>query len=172
MTARYQLLDRGVFDHQTRAVVAPASAEWTNYKEWLTAGGIPLPMDSAGQDDLATAKAKRCAEINAWAAGLRNKVIAGISAGEMASWTIKLVEARDYLSTNNPAVAPLIVQIAQVRGMTPTALANRVIANAAQYQAAEAAIDGTRGKHCDAIEAMTDVRDIVAYDWRTGWPAL
>ena len=37
---------------------------------------------------------------------------------------------------------------------------------------AEAAIDGTRGKHSDAIAAMPDVQSIVAYDWHSGWPAL
>ena len=45
MTARYQLLERGVFDHQERAVVLPADPGWSDYLQWLTEGGVLLPLD-------------------------------------------------------------------------------------------------------------------------------
>jgi hypothetical protein len=175
MTARYQILQEGgVFDHQTRSIIKPdrSTAEWISYQEWLTAGGVPLPPSSIGLDDLATSKAKRCEEINSYAAGLRNKVIAGRSSGEMASWAVKLGEARAYTVSGNPADAPTLATICSVRGITMDALIAKINAQATPFLTAEATIDGIRGKHCDAVEAMTDVRDIVTYDWSTLWPTI
>jgi hypothetical protein len=169
---RYQLLDRGVFDHTTRSIVLPHSADWLAYQKWLTAGGVPLPMDSVGQDDLATAISKRCAEINSYAAGLRNKVIAGRSAGEMASWAVKLGEARAYAVSSDPADAPTLATICAVRNITMAALIAKINAQAEPFLQAEAVIDGIRGKHCDAIEACTTTADVVAYDWRSEWPTI
>jgi hypothetical protein len=175
MTARYQILQEGgVFDHQTRSIIKPdrSTAEWIAYQEWLTAGGIPLPPSSIGLDDLATSKTKRCEEINSYAAGLRNKVIAGRSSGEMASWAVKLGEARAYTASSDPADAPTLATICAVRSITMANLIGRINAQATPFLQAEAYIDGIRGKHCDAVEAMTDVRDIVTYDWSVGWPDI
>ena len=173
-TTRYQILQHGVFDFTTRTVVLPdrSSADWQAYEAWLTAGNTPLPPDSVGQDDLPTAKLKRQAEIDAYAAGLRNAVVRGRSVGEMASWTIKLIEARAWQASADPAQAPTIVQTAQVRGITTDEMATRVLAQAAPFVQAEVLIDGIRGKHCDAVQACTTVQDIIAYDWHTDWPAL
>jgi hypothetical protein len=175
MTARYQLIAAGgVFDHQTRTNIPPARSNpaWIQYQEWLTAGGVPLPADDAGQLPLAEAIARRVEDINAWSAGLRNKAVAGRSAGEMASWSIKLAEGRAWLASDNPTDAPTLAAIATIRGIPIADLVARVIAQATPFLQAEAAIDGIRGKHCDAIEAMTDVRDVIAYDWQTGWPVI
>jgi hypothetical protein len=172
MNARYQLLERGVFDHTTRSNVLPHMPEWDIYREWLTAGGIPLPMDAIGQVDLADAQASRIAEIEAYAAGLRNKIIAGISAGEMSSWPLKIAEARLWTASGDDADAPMLAATAQIRGIPMAEMVAKVMGAATPFAMAEAAIDGTRGKHCDAINAMTDVRDVVVYDWRAGWPAL
>lgn len=170
MNARYQLLDRGVWDFETRTTILPATPEWDAYREWLTAGGVPLPMDSIGQDDLATAKAKRIAEIEAYAAAQRNKIVAGISAGEMSSWPLKIMEARAFQASGLDADAPMLAATAQIRGISTAAMVAKVMDAATPFAQAEAAIDGTRGKHCDAINAMTDVRDLLVYDWRAGWP--
>ena len=94
MSQRYLRLDRGVFDHQERVIILPLEPGWDEYLQWLTEGGVLLPLDPVGQiADLADAKAQRCAEINAYAASLRNKAIAGRSTGEMASWALKLFDA-------------------------------------------------------------------------------
>jgi len=173
MAARYQILIAGgVFDHQDRAIVKPGDSAWQSYQEWLTAGNTPLPPDTVGQDDLATAKAKRCTEIDAYAAGLRNQAVRGRSAGEMASWSIKLAEARAYQAASVDASAPTLAAIATVRGITTAAMVAKVVAQATPFLQAEAAIDGVRGKHCDAVASMTDVRDIVTYDWHSGWPVI
>lgn len=174
MSARYQQLEVGVRDLTTGKYIKPdrSSPDWREYQEWLTAGGVVLPMDSVGQDDLPTSKLKRQAEIDAYAAGLRNKVVRGRSAGEMASWSIKLAEARAYTATSDPLQAPTLAAIAAIRGIHVADIAARVLAQSAPFLQAEAYIDGIRGKHCDAIEAMADVRDIILYDWHTGWPAI
>lgn len=190
MTARYQLLERGVFDHQARAVVLPADPGWADYLQWLTEGGVLLPLDPVGQiADLADAKEQRCAEINAYAASLRNKVIAGRSVGEMASWALKLFDALAVaIGQPSPFAAVLTAlktalglpvtptsynhAVAMVRGITEAQHVNLVLAQAVPFMAAEAAIDGTRGKHCDAVNAMADIPAIVAYDWMTGWPEI
>lgn len=175
MSARYQILaSGGVYDFSTRSIVLPnrASQHWSAYQTWLTEGNTPLAPDAVGQDDLPTAKQKRQDEINAYASGLRNQVIRGRSAGEMASWAIKLAEARAYAATGNPAQAPTLSTTAAIRGIAIESLVGKVIEQASPFLQAEAEIDGVRGKHCDAIEAMTDVQGIVTYDWHAGWPAL
>jgi len=171
---RYQILHQGVFDLTTRTVVLPntSSADWQAYETWLTAGNTPLPPDSIGQDDLATSKAKRQSEIDAYAAGLRNQFVRGRSVGEMASWTLKLIEARAWVATQDPLQAPMLVLSAQVRGITVDAMAAKVLAQAEPFLQAEAYVDGIRGKHSDAIDACTDVRDIITYDWLAGWPTV
>lgn len=174
MKMRYQILPQGVFDFSTRTVVLPdnSSAAWQAYQAWLTAGNTPLPPDSVGQDDLATAKLKRQSEIDAYSAGLRNQFVRGRSVGEMASWTIKLVEARAWQATQDVAQSPMLVATAQIRGISTGEMAARVLAQAAPFLQAEAAIDGIRGKHCDAVEACATVPEIITYDWHTGWPTL
>ncbi len=175
MSARYQILATGgVFDHQTRAVVLPdrSSAPWQEYQASLTAGDVPLPPDVLGQLPLADAQVARCEEINMYAAGLRNSAIRGRSAGEMSSWSIKVTEARAFVATGLAANAPTLALTATVRGMPLVDLVQRVIDQSAPFLQAEAYIDGIRGKHCDAILAATDVRDVVTYDWHAGWPTI
>ena len=169
--SRYQLIDRGVFDFETRSIVLPGSDAWSTYREWLTAGGVPLPMDAIGQDDLAGAQNKRIAEIDAYSAGLRNQAIAGTSAGEMSAWPIKVSEARAYTASGNAADAPMLSIEASARDITLAALCAKVLTKADSFAPLEATISGVCGRHQDAIRAMTDVRDIVLYDWRIGWPA-
>ena len=175
MSARYQILaSGGVFDYQTRAIVLPdrSSAAWQEYQAALTSGETPLPPDVVGQLPLAEAQAARCEEINTYAAGLRNKAIRGRSAGEMASWSIKVAEAIAFNTTGNPASAPTLSLTASVRGMPLSSLVQRVIDQSAPFLQAEAYIDGTRGKHCDAVQAATDIRDVITYNWSTGWPTI
>lgn len=174
MSVRYQLIKEGVRDLTTRTDIPPILSDsgWQAYQAWLTAGNTPLPPDTIGQDDLQTSKLKRQEEINAYSAGLRNRAIRGRSAGEMASWAIKLAEARAYTSTSDPLQAPTLSAIATIRGITLADLAGRVLAQSTPFLQAEAAIDGIRGKHCDAVEAMTTVADIITYDWHAGWPVI
>lgn len=190
--ARYQILaEGGVFDLQTRSIVRPSKSDpaWLAYQAALTAGEVPLPPDAVGQLDLAAAKAARTEEINAYSAGLRNSVIRGRSAGEMASWIIKLLDAMAVQAGTPTPFAALLPQLgtalglpaaptsvnaalATVRGISEADHVAKVLAPAVQFLVAEVALDAIRGKHCDAIAAMTDIRDVIAYNWRAGWPAI
>lgn len=173
--SKYQILQpEGVFNRETRTIVLPnrSSPDWLAYQDWLTAGNSPLPPSSVGQDDLATTKLKRQLEIDSYAAGLRNRAVRGRSAAEMATWSAKLVEAKAFTATSDPLQAPLLASTATVRGITLAALVAKVNAQAAPFLQVEAYIDGTRGKHNDAIEAMLDVPSIVTYNWMAGWPNI
>lgn len=174
MSVRYQLLAEGVRDHQAKEDIQPdrSSSKWQEYQAWVTAGNTALPADALGSLELADAIARRCEEINMYASGLRNAAVRGRSSGEMASWTMKANEARLYTATGAPADAPTLALTAQVRGITLDALVAKVLDQAAPFLQAEAYIDGVRGRHCDAVQAMVDVRDVMAYDWRAGWPTI
>lgn len=191
MSARYQILaEGGVWDFQERRKITRLDADaWASYAQWLTEGNSPLPADPVGQLDLATAIANRQAEIDAYAAGLRNRIIRGRSVGEMASWALKLFDAMAVAGgALNPfaAVLPAVGQalglpatptsyndaIAKVRGITEAEHVGKVLSQAVPFLVAEAAIDGTRGRHCDAVAACPDVQSVVAYNWLAGWPQL
>lgn len=192
MSTRYQTLAAGgVFDHQTRSTIAPSrsDAAWIEYQAWLTAGGIPLPPDEVGQLPLEEAKARRTEDINAHAAALRNQIIRGRSAGEMASWALKLFDALAVAGGQATPFAPLMAELgtalglpaapnslnaamATVRGITEAEYTAKVIHDAGQFIIAEVILDALRGKHCDAVALMNDVRELVVYDWLAGWPVI
>jgi hypothetical protein len=48
----------------------------------------------------------------------------------------------------------------------------KIAAKRAALINAEAAIEGARGKHKDAIRAMATVDELDAYDITTGWPVI
>lgn len=118
------------------------------------------------------AKAEKCALVLAHAAKLRDAVTAGISAGEMAAWPIKRAEAERYDLEGEQAQCPMLTREAECRGITLAELAAKVNANAARFEAAEAAIGGTDGKHRDAINALTTFETVAAYDFSIGWPEV
>jgi hypothetical protein len=190
MTTRYQnLIEGGVWDFQTRTRIRKGDPGWAEYQSWVTAGGVTLPADPAGQLDLAGAKAAKIADIDTWAASLRNLAVRGRSAGEMASWTIKLLDAMAVTAGHPSPFAALLPALAsalglpatpnsindalgQVRGISEAAHVGKVMTQGMQSLVLEIAVDAVRGKHNDAIAVMTDIRDVVTYDWRTGWPVI
>lgn len=117
-------------------------------------------------------KADVAAKIEAHAADLRNKVVAGISPGEMASWSIKRSEAYAYQASGNAADAPTLNIEATTRGVALTDVVTRVLANAGTLAGLEATIAGVSGKHKDAIKGLSTFADVLAYDWHTDWPAV
>lgn len=188
---QYQLLDAGVWDLTSRKTITPRTTpdEWKLYEEWLTAGGVLLPKDVVGQMTLEEAKDAKMTEINAFAASLRNQVIAGRSSGEMVSWAIKLLDAMAVAGAQPSPFASLLPAIqaalglpslptsynhamAMIRGISEAEHVTKVMAQAVPFIAAEAAIDGNRGKHCDAIYACVSLDEIILYDWSTGWPSI
>lgn len=104
------------------------------------------------------------AEIDAHAKALRDQVVAPYSAAEMASWPIKLQEARGAKSSE------ILAAEATARGITEVELVTKVEAKAAAFMAVEGAIAGTAGKHQDAVNALRSHAAVAAYNWREGWP--
>ena len=117
---------------------------------------------------LAQAKAEKKREVSSMARTKYDAVTAGISAAEMAGWSILLSEAVAYRagSTTHPA----LTAEASIRGITVAALVAKVEGNAAAFQAARAAIAGTDGKKRDEIDALTTFEGVAAYDVAGGWP--
>ena len=120
---------------------------------------------------LADCQSAVCAAITAHATAIRDRLIAGISPGEMAAWSIKRAEAEAYLASGNLADAPLLAAEAAARGISVEALTARVVSNAAALSQLEAVVAGNDGRHRDAVRALTSVADVMQYDWSAGWPA-
>lgn len=112
---------------------------------------------------LAEAKADRSAVVDLVAASLRDQVTAGTSPAEMASWPLKLAEA-------NAGGGPMLTLEAQYRGVPESELVQIVLAAASQLSITEAQIAGVSGKHRDAINALTTIEEVCAYDMRADWP--
>jgi len=117
---------------------------------------------------LADAKTDRRREVSALARTKYDAVTAGISAAEMAGWPILLSEAVAYRAGNT--THPALDAEASIRGITVEALVQKVEGNAAQFQAARAAIAGTDGRKRDEIDALTTFEAVAAYDVAGGWP--
>lgn len=125
------------------------------------------------------AKAAKCAEVLAYSKSLRDKIVASVSPGEMASWPIKRAEANAY-NADPTAACPMLTAEATARGITLADLITKVNGNASYFAGKESAIGGNDGKHRDAINAISVVGGdeaaafaaVEAYDFSTGWPAV
>lgn len=130
---------------------------------------VQIIIDSYTLDD---AKAYRAEEVSAHAKTLRDKVIRAISAGEMASWPIKLAEARAFEQGASAEQCPMLAGEAAARGITLAELVGKVAGNATTFAGLEAAIAGADGKHRDAIKALSTFDEVAAYDYLSGWPEV
>lgn len=123
-------------------------------------------------DPLDAAKMAKSTEVSAHAKRLRDRVVAAISAGEMASWAVKLAEARDFAANADPARCPMLSAEASARGVTLADMVTKVAGNAKSFSAIEATIGGTDGRHRDAIKALGTLEAVHGYDYSAGWPAV
>jgi hypothetical protein len=119
---------------------------------------------------LAQAQAAKKAEVNALAKQLRDKAIAAVSPGEMASWPIKLSEAAAFAAggTNTPMLAAE----AAIRGITVAQIVAKVGGNSTTFAALEAQIGGNDGRHRDLIDALATFEEVNGYDYSAGWPEI
>lgn len=118
------------------------------------------------------AKAYRAEEVSAHAKTLRDKVIRAVSAGEMASWPIKLAEARAFAQGASAEQCPMLSSEAASRGVTLSELVSKVSENATTFAGLESMIAGVDGKHRDAIKACSSFDEVAAYDYLNGWPEV
>lgn len=113
-----------------------------------------------------------CRQIDDHARMLRDKVVVGVSAAELASWTIKQSEAAAFQATGQATSAPTLGHEAQARGVSLAAIVARVAQNAPVFLSLEATIAGTAGRHKDAVRLTATFEAALAYDWSGGWPNL
>lgn len=130
---------------------------------------VQLIIDDYSLDQ---AKSAKCMIVSAHAKQLRDKAVQAISAGEMASWPVKLAEAAKFAVAGDASQCPMLSGEAAARGITVASLVSKVGGNAQMFSTLEAAIGGTDGKHRDAIKSMTSFEDVAAYDFSAGWPAV
>ncbi|SNT29257.1 hypothetical protein SAMN06265795_12262 [Noviherbaspirillum humi] len=150
-----------------------AAGHWLHEENgvWISSNDEAVQAIIDSFDAAAGARAAKVAAIDAHAAKLRNKVVAGISPAEMSSWPLKVKEAIAYLADAS-ADTPMLTMEAQARQITVLELAQRVKANSDQLAMLEAVIAGNAGRHRDAVAALTDWQAVSAYDFSTGWPEI
>ncbi|MCL2872430.1 MAG: hypothetical protein FWF41_05565 [Betaproteobacteria bacterium] len=176
---RYQLLRQGgVYDYDTGQTLKLGDPGWDEYQAWLSAGNKALaPADKIPTLDEARANIKSA--ISDIAASLRNKTTLGISPAEIMAWTYKFLEAEKIVGygaqttlANIKASNPRIWEEAEYRGIDARDLAKKIWQKGSAFYKMEAAIAGISGKHSDAVDALADVRDVLFYDWLSGWPEV
>lgn len=116
------------------------------------------------------AQAMAAAHIDAYAAHLRARIAGQASPYEAAAWSLKLREAADY--AGDDAACPTLAAEARVRGVSTAAVVERVLRKGAAFLQLESQIAGTSGRHRDAVDAFATLSEVLAYDWRDGWPSL
>ena len=139
--------------------------------EWVSSNdaAVQAIIDAYSLQD---AQAVKSAAVSDKAKALRDKAVRSISAGEMASWPIKLAEAAKFAQTGLDADAPMLTAEATARGISTAELVAKVGSNATGFAALEAMIGGIDGMHRDAIKLLTSFEDVAAYDYSTGWPEV
>lgn len=138
---------------------------WTSSNDIVVQGII-------NEYTLDQSRAYKKAEISNFAKRLRDKVISLVSVGEMASWSIKLAEARKFAATGLEADAPMLAAEASSRGISLANMVSKVSGNAAYFASLEAQIGGTDGRHRDALDVLSTFESISTYDYSSGWPEM
>lgn len=162
----------GVFDDTLARLVLPEHGEpWAAYHAWLAIpGNVPDAPPPPPPQTLEFVIAEKLAVIEAHAYAQRAKVTLPASPQEMASWSLKLAEARAWKASQDDADAPMLALEGVLRGTGTADIVARVLENAQGYQRAEGAIAGTCGRHKDAVRALATVEEVLAYDVTAGWP--
>lgn len=166
----FRLRSVGVEDAETGEHIVPGAARWPEYEAWLAKpGNAPLPAAATPAISRGEALARKLSEIEEIASAARQRVTGPVSPQEMASWPVKLQQAIAFTESAPETDFEMIAIEARARGVEVIEIASRVISNARGYSAAEARIAGTAGKHRDAVRALTEAGDILAYDTTKGW---
>jgi len=131
----------------------------------------------ASQPAAPTLNARRAqvsADIDLHAKGLRDGVVALISAAEMSSWPIKQSQALAFQAGGGDAAAPMLVDEAGYRQCTTAELVEMVLAKAQQLAGLEAMISGECGRRQDILRTLEDVEviDAFAAGVRHSWPGF
>ena len=172
--AQYKLHPNcGVFDESNNYIIPKrGNPEWEAYLTWFRDGGIPTPPDVVKEyvPSLNEIKVAVMAQVDQTAAVVRMRFLANISPGEMAAWATKERLAREYLASDGASDLGVLAIEAGTRGISVGALIVKVLTKATLYYQLEGIICGLNGKHNDIIKNLPTVKDVLNYDYQTGWP--
>lgn len=101
-----------------------------------------------------------------------DKLIEPYSAGEMSQWDTLRYEALYYTQTNDPDTCPTIKKEAEDRGIEIQALVSKIMDKSALFRGVRSAIAANSGRHRDIVSTLTDLGEVIAYDFSGGWPLL
>ncbi len=147
----------------------PPNPDAIEYRAWLAAGGVPLPVEL-----------RPAAEI---AAGLRQAltaeydtriqvIAAGYPLSERESWSVQTQEAR-VMESDPAAATPWIDAAALARGLDRLELAARIRAKDADYRQVHGLLTGTRQRIEDQIDAVADdALELSQINVAAGWPSV
>jgi hypothetical protein len=148
-----------------------AAGHWLEQRDgvWISSNDaiVQAIIDAYTLD---AAKTELSKSVLAHAKLLRDRVVANISMGELASWPVKLSEAAKFAQTGAAGDCPMLSGEAAARGITLAALVAKVGGNATGFSAIEGAIGGADGKHRDAIKALSTFQEVATYNIHSGWP--
>ena len=135
-------------------------ATWihTELNEWIEKGGVVAPADRPTLEDMKAAKQR---EVSGEADSFLSLMAVEYGVYEKLTWDQQAQEA-DALMTNPAAAAPLVRAIATARGMAPLEMAQRIVANRAQWVALSGAVVGKRLAYQDEIDAAQTVEAVAA----------
>lgn len=137
--------------------------EYSHLHEFLS----QLPTDNVFLQrsgvTLEQVKAEKIRQINTECERQLSALVADYPASERNTWEQKIKEAENLIDHGVPAT---YLQIeATERGVPVEVLATKVLQKANEYLSAAATITGNRGKHTDAVNVLTTVADVLAYDF-------
>ncbi|MEQ1888908.1 MAG: hypothetical protein ABL951_06975 [Alphaproteobacteria bacterium] len=136
---------------------------------WRYVNGGFRPVDST-PDELAAEQDAMLRRVRKIATARRDAMLNGAHPMEVQGWIAKAAEAAAFAADPGDDLRfPIIKQEAEARGVTPDALVAKITAKRTALIRAEAAIEGARGRHKDAIRAITSMSEIEAYDINSGW---
>lgn len=138
---------------------------------WFCSNPI-LAQEIVDAYTLDEAKQSVCTKIIAYSKYLRDIKLESVSPGEMASWYMKLSQARKWAVTQLDSDAPDLVVEATVRGISLAELCDKVESNARQLALLEASIAGKEGYHKDKVNKLTSFYEVATYDYLAGWPSV
>jgi hypothetical protein len=143
--------------------------DYSEYRAWLAAGGVPLPAELRPAAEIATGLRQ------ALAAEYRRRmqvIAAGYPLSERESWPVQTEEAM-ALEANPAAATPWIDAAALARGLDRAVLAKRILAKDAKYRQIHGELTGTRQRIEDQIDVHAeDAEALSKIDVTAGWPSF
>ena len=140
----------------------PADLPACDSKDVTLIGTLELAADESAQ--LTQAKAERLVTINAECDKALEVITATYPTSEVSSWPQQVKEAQN-LQLDPQADAPLLIALAEARGLTVDELCDRVLAKSAAFSVVSGQIIGKRQALEDTLETALTPADVAMVTW-------